>query len=863
MGLKIYTYSNPYEIRRESYWNEIKDCAHFCVSQTMVNGFEDIYPSLKEGGYLTTIRILINTLYSDWEDENIRVKQIMEVDNAINALPLDEDVTGNSRRSLEYNTKSLVKCIRLFKELGLDANSFDTSRLNADQKYLIEIYKYISSREKTSFEFKRPFLSEIIDEKILEALKTKHKNFPYDKLDRHTVVIHGIHQFTPAMLCAIEDISHFKNVVLLFNYQKQYESIYQTWTNIYSLFEEGIKYSDEPEFKPVSLLIDSYPCNTLADNIGTLSNGKLEVRPGILNNIEVIEFENTTEFAGYCAKLFENARKVNKHNGSHNPVLYDMSEQLYSASGKVNDILRAYFPEQFGERHFLDYPIGHFFVAVVEMWDNENECVKVEDMSLIKDCFESGIIKENIPGELLNTFNTIEPYIEKETTLVGIISSLKRLRKYVNPSDKKLQRIGYLNTSKEKLDILRIALQELNEIAISFFSDFSSGGDNFNRFYIRIHDFIVKRTQDLESLDKEMKEVIGKLLDRMNKIDLPDTGTFTCLKQTMSFYLSQDDNLMHGANWIVRDFEQIDGDILRSSKQKAEKTCYHFCCLSDSDICAAKDERLPWPLDINFFEYSYEPLEQNYQIFLKSKMEFKNFKRYALLYGLEFNRIGCKLSYVKTVDCKNNELYHLIKMLGIKVRKYHSDTFDSYMPHLKYSDPTGEHYPKDNEGIDKIKYSMCPYRFALESVVQGKTIFRERFLVIFYMRVLLQNAILTNYVGKRLNEKELKNIIIEEYQILDDKFKISNEYEKSQIISELYKYLVGYLRKHNSFNKPSDIHRFRDDFLVVKLDDFIRNAMGIDLEDIINNNKERYKDNRGVHCKYCSSKDICLRIAQN
>lgn len=53
-----------------------------------------------------------------------------------------------------------------------------------------------------------------------------------------------------------------------------------------------------------------------------------------------------------------------------------------------------------------------------------------------------------------------------------------------------------------------------------------------------------------------MKEVIGKLLDRMNKIDLPDTGTFTCLKQTMSFYLSQDDNLMHGANWIVRDLSR-------------------------------------------------------------------------------------------------------------------------------------------------------------------------------------------------------------------------------------------------------------------------------------------------------------------
>lgn len=865
MSLKIYTYSNPYDIKRESYWNEIKDCAHFCVSQTMVNGLEEIYPSLKEGGYLTTIRILINTLYSDWEDENRRVRQIMEVDNAINTLAIDEDESGNARRSLEYNTKSLVKCIRLFKELGLNANSFDISRLNTDQQYLIDIYKYTCSREKTSFEFIRPSQSDIIEEKILEALKNKHKDFPYDKLDRSTVVIHGIHQFTPAMLCAIEDISRFKNVILMFNYQKQYEAIYQTWTNIYSLFEGGIKYSDEPEFKPVSLLIDSYPCNTLADNIGTLSNGKLEVNTGILNKLEVIEFENNTEFAGYCAQLFENARKVNKRNGSHNPVLYDMTEQLYSASGKVNDILRAYFPEQFGERHFLDYPIGHFFVAVVEMWDNENECVKVEDMSLIKDCFESGIIKERDPGELLNTFNTIEPYIEKETTLTGIIHALKKLRKYVNTSDKKLQRIGYLNTSKERLDELRIALEELNKIVISFFSDFSSGGDNFNRFYRRIHDFIVKRTQDMESLDKEMKEVVTKLLARMNKIDLPDTGTFTCLKQTMSFYLSQEDNLTHGANWIVRDFEQIDGDILRSGsgKQKADRTCYHFCCLSDKDICAAKDERLPWPLDINFFEYSYEPLEQNYQIFLKSKMEFKNFKRYALLYGLEFNRIGCKLSYVKTVDRKDNELYHLIKMLGIKVRKYHSDTVDSYVPHLKYGEPTGEPYPKDNETIDKIKYSMCPYRFALESVVQGKTVYRERFLVIFYMRAMLQNAIRTNNAGYRLSEKELRNIIVSEYQVLDDKFKISNEYEKSQIISYLYKYLSANLKKYGSFTKPSDIDMLSDDFLVVKLDEFLKKAMSVDLDAVISNDKERYKNIRGMYCMYCSSKDICLRIAQN
>lgn len=858
MGLKIYTYANPYEIRRESYWNEIKDCAHFCVSQTMVNGLEDIYPSLKDGGYLTTIRILINTLYSDWENENKRVKQIMEVDNAINALAFDGDESGNAARSLEHNINSLVKCIRLFRELGLGADSFDVSGLNTDQKYLIDIYKYICGREKTSFEFKRTSQADIIDEKILEALKTRHKDFPYDNLDRSTVVIHGIHQFTPAMLCAVEDISRSKNVILLFNYQKQYEAVYRTWTNIYSLFEKEIKYSAEPEFKPVSLMVDSYPCNTLADTIGTLSNGKLEVKSGVLDKLEIIEFENTTEFAGYCARLFENACKVHKSSGSYS-VLYDMSEQLYSASGKVNDILRAYFPEQFGERHFLDYPFGHFFAAAVEMWDNENQCVKVEDTALIKNCFESGIIKEKVPGELLNTFNTVEPYVEEEHTLDGIIGSLKKLRKYVSPSDKKLRRIGYLSISREKLDELRTALEEIKRIVIGFFSDFSSGGDNFNRFYRRIRDFIANRTQDMEYLDDKMKKVVARLLARMDKIDLPDTGTFACLKRTMSFYLSQDDSPRRGAKWIVRDFDQIDGDILRSAKQKADRTCYHFCCLSDNDICAAKDERLPWPLDINFFEYSHEPLEQNYQIFLKSKMEFKNFKRYALLYGLEFNRIGCKLSYVKTENRKDNELYHLIKMLGIKVRKYRSDAVNSYVPHLKYGEPNGEPYPKDNEEIDKIKYCICPHRFALEGAVQGETVFRERFHAIHYMRVMLESAIRTDNAGRQLSDNELRNIIISEYRALDDKFKISNEYEKSQIISAVYAAYKKDSGKKCSITKPSDIDKLKDDFLLTeKLDGFVKEAAGINLDEVINNDGEKYRIKTGTYCTYCSSQDVCL-----
>lgn len=197
------------------------------------------------------------------------------------------------------------------------------------------------------------------------------------------------------------------------------------------------------------------------------------------------------------------------------------------------------------------------------------------------------------------------------------------------------------------------------------------------------------------------------------------------------------------------------------------------------------------------------------------------------------------------------------------ILKYHSNAVDSYVPHLKYSQPTGAAYRKENEYTDKIKYSMCPYRFALESVVQEKTMFRERFLVIFYMRVVLQNAILTNNAGRRLGENDLKMIIIKEYQNLDDKFKISNEYEKSQIISELYKYLAENLKKYGSFIKPFGTDRLKEDFLIVKLDEFIKKAMCVDLDAVTNNDDERYKYNCGKHCKYCSGKDVCLHITQN
>ena len=51
-------------------------------------------------------------------------------------------------------------------------------------------------------------------------------------------------------------------------------------------------------------------------------------------------------------------------------------------------------------------------------------------------------------------------------------------------------------------------------------------------------------------------------------------------------------------------------------------------------------DRFPWPLDVTFFEVAQDPIDWKYQVYVKSRREYKNFKRYSLIYGLQFNRVS-------------------------------------------------------------------------------------------------------------------------------------------------------------------------------------------------------------------------------
>jgi hypothetical protein len=248
-------------------------------------------------------------------------------------------------------------------------------------------------------------------------------------------------------------------------------------------------------------------------------------------------------------------------------------------------------------------------------------------------------------------------------------------------------------------------------------------------------------------------------------------------------------------------------------------------------------------------------------------MEYHNFNRYALLYGLVFNQLSCKLSYVKSEDGKENDLYHLISLLGIKIKKYKSFEGSNYSPRLEYhaDNPNSlEEKIKGLSNIDYLKARICPYRFVLESFVQEKTEYRDHFLIHTYLRILLGNRVMLEKNGDPFDETKLRTLIVQLYQEYSDKFKLTDEIEKTKLIAAVYKDIKTYSVKYNKYrilsNEEKRFLKLKEDLLLVDMRKIDEGTI-TDIKAFLEGGK--YRCVHSVHCKYCASKDICMEHKYN
>ena len=878
MAIIIYTYSNPYKINKEPYWDMVRNCFQLCASQTLVNGLCDQYMDFYKGKLVTMTRF-INYLYDDWESDITAINQRATLDNIIEYIDYEsivKDISANEAIiSLKRNRKYVLESIRVMFELGMEPNNIQKEKLTDEQKCIVAIYEELINSKNKHFTLKNNFSREEIDfaiEKTINAMTRKENESSIEDINKDVIVVHGIHQFSPVMLRTIEALSKYKTVIILFNYLSDYKNVYQTWLNVYSWFESKIKISSQNNYNDSK----NYEGGIIADNMAAIISGSTSAID-YSKKIDVIEFDNQTEFSGYVAKAFELAEKRRIDDKYSHPTLYYMDEQIYSANSSVNEILKVFFPEQFGERNFLDYPIGHFFISITNMWDPNTHEMCIKDMNDICECLSCGIVSEKRAGELSSLFDKCRLVFTNETTIKGIIKRLKRLKNRIcsfeeNSEKAELERIEYYDISSTQIDLLINGLTELNNIAEQFFFDFNDQKNDFDSFYKKIYNVLVSKVLEKEDIDEEFRSIVQRVLFRLDETKgIEASASFDCLRETMQIYLKQTPLEGKGANWIVRNFEQIDGDVLRKTTSEYVKT-YHFACLSDQDMSITHKDEFPWPLDIGFFEIAQEPVDWKYQVYVTSRKEYKNFRRYALVYGLAFSKCKIVLSYIKNRDEKENDLYYLLRILNADIKPYEPEKVDNRRKNGSYIDFEIEKYATFTQ-YDLMKYRLCRYRFLIESTIERNTIYKDEFLIKSYMAVILEHRARRFFSGKPFIKKHVYDYLIDQMEDLKDDFPFINRLDMTDTVKLALSYIEDNAVLYNKFtrigNAEIDYMTIREEFLSVfrgknyneeelaihkpATSDEISSELCGDVLD-----EERFIRSMNRLCEKCASKDACL-----
>lgn len=219
------------------------------------------------------------------------------------------------------------------------------------------------------------------------------------------------------------------------------------------------------------------------------------------------------------------------------------------------------------------------------------------------------------------------------------------------------------------------------------------------------------------------------------------------------------------------------------------------------------NDQLPWPLTDEFIRAAYSPIDLQFQVYYTALGERSNFLRYALFYGLCYNRCDARLSYVKQYGDETTEPYALLTILGLKPK---AELLESVNKPAPFSISVDQELTK---GIKYDRFQMmdmflCPYRFFLDYVMDNSPVVQGNFLYQKYFENLLIEAVWKR-VGKHKRSdamKYLSKILEQEAQKLEPFFKFWKATEIFDLKARARNYLVHEVITNGSglFVKPYD-----------------------------------------------------------
>lgn len=909
--MKIYTYENPYEITKASYWKDIEDYAHLCVSQTLVQGLTNLY-GRDSFWIINTIETFLEHLnyYNTWTNspEN-DIKQY---------LALTEEVKNvqqpNIKKAMRFNQKELHQSLRFLSELDLDANQFQEEDLTMEQKVFLTIYRNLHETAPWAAINELQYLSEDeVKDCFLELLNNEEKkekkklNQKLSRVQRRIVeknvknleeinerfcqsidqpikgiVFHGIHQFSALQLKLFKQLEEMGiEVIFLINYHQGYMRVFETWEKVYQWTDLPMKKNENND------RFQSF--DNIGKGIGRLLKG--DITEAVFDNVTFYKYDNLTTFADHIANLFEQAL-VSTDDGKRKfdgKVLSRMDEQFYASNNEqINELLQAYFPEQFGDKHFLSYPIGQFILGLYNMWEEDERTLKVSS-SILRECLSINFFEEEDQPSPLEIYNKIELYFKQKETLEDFTIALNELIKIVNSIERgqiefgeELKGFSFYNVSFDELRYFQRVMWVLSDIARQLFDHQRNGYVNYKEHYRKLIEIIQDKTKKDALISEKEQELVTSLVSQFENLhELEIEGTIDDLKETIHFYLNRK-NIENSANWIVRNFEQIDGGVLLSKVKGTRNKKYHFAMLSNKKMKRSINDSLSWPLSEAFFD-SYQEEVKEVNVVLCSLREYSHFLRYSLFYGTYYLENETIFSFIENSEGEKDTPYFLLEMLGLsyKIRELSQTRFNvgengNQRVLEERIINVGDLAPFATAELQK--FSTCSYRYILDHLLEKKSYFQSEYHCrLYYTSLLYKKAAVKYFIENDSDDYE--EIVKEVNQKLRKYFPFWRNIDFYDIEARVNGYFKG--REHTGFDPY--YYELRSEFLYAKVTEGRYNDEGENLIKVI----QYFREDRAEHnqnrlviqheikkflnskeifqkqthpdiCNYCKHRELCL-----
>ena len=717
MKNRIYTYADLMHIEDNSWFAELKDYPQITVSTDLRKGL-----NWKSNAYrykAVDFRQVQQHIVPSWATDSTKFQETVILSQHIREriFQAEDEAEKKWLTGCRRNLSSILSAIIMLEEA--DVTPDDLVPKDKNLEFFIELWNVLIKRDPEIKDFRKKIADFDTPEKTDKFMEEM-----FGKNHDRKIVIHGFYYFTPIQQRILDAFEHQGyQLIYLFPFDERYRVANEIWLRTYADGDVEADLSSWNMGKPVE-----------ESALGALLEGKPAVNPG---NLKVYQYKSILEYV--------NDMKRARNEGF----------SIYSSNHKkANEILKDFFPEEYGERKLLSYPVAQFIFTLNLMWDEDEQTIIFDEDSL-RQCFSSGwLFTGEVSGKAYTKdLEYILPFFEKCRTVrewndriellenieERAIEPFKRKMTEDSGADERWQEVynnpfnsfSMFAVPKERLNNVLELISRLIDIAEELFT---TDGEIVLGDHIRKLDRLLKKDKDIKDIYSEERTIINELF---NKFDKTKNSRVKCFPSDVALALNlllegayEDEETRAYGVGMVYPMYQVDAARIKNGSK------IHIC-LCDIKSMPGGIKKYVWPLTEKCVKDAFNRTKNKYLGIIITLMEEMPVSNRYLLYSALKNK-EVELSWVKNMNGKllapSPYVQILNTLAGVKISEAkennlsYADIEDIKMARKEI---TAYDFNRDKGHIAKearMDYAICPVRYVYGYVLDRYPSYQTTFL---------------------------------------------------------------------------------------------------------------------------------------